>query len=258
MSKVQMTRRIERYCALSAVVGFVILIVGFWPVAGLLPVPGPNDSAAKIAEFYRTNTAQLRIGLFVTLIGMGGYGPLCAAITRRMRRMNPRQSALAYLQLAAGTVGWVFLFLPILIMSATAYRPDRAPEITQAMHDISWFVLVMDFVPFCVQYLAIAVAVFTDRSPVPVFPRWVAYLNIWVAVLFIPTGVITFFKTGPLTYGGILGFYIPLAVFAVWLFAMPYAVCRDLQREEQEGMTNVDGLSDGRPIHTPGVSRAFM
>lgn len=226
-----MSRRTEMYCALSSVVGVVVLLIGFWPVAGLLPVPDPNSSAERIAEFYRTDTTQLRVGLFITLIGMGGYGPLCAAISHRMRRMSPRQPALVYTQLAAGTVGWVFLFLPILIMSATAYRPQRPPDATQAMHDIAWFVLVMDFVPFCVQYVAIAMAVFADRSPVPVFPRWVAYLNLWVAILFIPTGVITFFKTGPLTYGGILGFYIPLAVFAVWLVAMPYAVCQDLRRE---------------------------
>jgi hypothetical protein len=231
-----MTHRAEKYCALSSVAGIAILLVGFWPLAGLLPVPDPNHSAEQIAEIYRTGTTQLRIGLFVTLIGMGGYGPLCVAITRRMCRMSPRQSALAYLQLSAGTVGWVFLYLPILIMSATAYRPQRAPEVTQAMHDIAWFVLVMDFVPFCVQYIAIAVAVFSDRSRVPVFPRWVAYLNLWVVLLFIPTGVITFFKTGPFTYGGVLGFYIPLAVFAVWLVAMPYAVWRHLQRDEREDM----------------------
>src|SRR5260370_9014071 len=101
----------------------------------------------------------------------------------------------------------------------------------------------MDFGTLCVQVLAIAMAVFADRAGVPVFPRWVAYLNLWVVVLFIPTGVITFFKTGPLTYGGVLGFYIPLAVFAVWLVAMPYAVCRHLLREDQEETTAVDRLS---------------
>jgi hypothetical protein len=239
-----MTRRTEMYCALSSIVGIVILLVGIWPIAGLLPVPSPNYSAQQIADFYRTDTVRLRVGLFVVLIGVFSYGPLCVAISRRMRRMSPRQSALASVQLSAATVGWVFLFLPFLIMSATAYRPQRAPEITQGMNDIAWFVLVMDFVPFCVQYLAIAIAVFADRSPVPVFPRWVAYLNLWVAVLFIPTGVITFFKTGPLTYGGMLGFYIPLAVFAVWLVAMPYAVTRHLQREAQE---EADGVGQLRP-----------
>ena len=243
-----MTRRTEMYCALSSIVGIVILLVGIWPIAGLLPVPSPNYSAQQIADFYRTDTVRLRVGLFVVLIGVFSYGPLCVAISRRMRRMSPRQSALASVQLSAATVGWVFLFLPFLIMSATAYRPQRAPEITQGMNDIAWFVLVMDFVPFCVQYLAIAIAVFADRSPVPVFPRWVAYLNLWVAVLFIPTGVITFFKTGPLTYGGMLGFYIPLAVFAVWLVAMPYAVTRHLQREAQEEADGVGQLRSGTSV----------
>jgi hypothetical protein len=240
-----MTRRVETYCALSSIVGVAILLVGIWPVAGLLPVPSPNWSAQQIADFYRTDTARLRVGLFVVLIGVFSYGPLCVTISRRMRRMSPRQSALASVQLSAATVGWVFLFLPFLIMSATAYRPQRAPEITQGMNDIAWFILVMDFVPFCVQYLAIAIAVFADRSSESVFPRWVAYLNLWVVVLFIPTGVITFFKTGPLTYGGILGFYIPLAVFAVWLIAMPYAVCRHLQREERAEATDASQLRTG-------------
>ena len=243
-----MTRRTEMYCALSSIVGIVILLVGIWPIAGLLPVPSPNYSAQQIADFYRTDTVRLRVGLFVVLIGVFSYGPLCVAISRRMRRMSPRQSALASVQLSAATVGWVFLFLPFLIMSATAYRPQRAPEITQGMNDIAWFVLVMDFVPFCVQYVAVAIAVFADRSPVPVFPRWVAYLNLWVVVLFIPTGVITFFKTGPLTYGGILGFYIPLAVFAVWLVAMPYAVTRHLQREAQEEADGVGQLRSGTSV----------
>ena len=242
-----MSRRAEMYCALSSVVGVVVLVIGLRPVAGLLPVPDPNSSADQIAAFYRTDTTQLRVGLFIALIGMGGYGPLCAAISRRMQRMSLRQPVLVYVQLAAGTVGWVFLFLPILIMSATAYRPQRPPDTTQAMHDIAWFVLVMDFVPFCIQYVAIAMAVFADQSRAPVFPRWVAYLNLWVAVLFIPTGVITFFKTGPFTYGGLLGFYIPLVVFAGWLVAMPYAVCRDLRRRGQEELVGASAGRTGLP-----------
>jgi hypothetical protein len=52
-----------------------------------------------------------------------------------------------------------------------------------------------------------------------------------VALAFIPTGVITFFKTGPFTYSGILGFYIPLIIFSVWLLAMPYAVYRAIRDE---------------------------
>jgi hypothetical protein len=208
-----------------------LLLVGFWPVALLLPVPSADYSAAEIATFYQDHTNRLRIGLFITLVGMGGFGPIVALITRHMLRMKPKQPTLAYLQLAAGTVGWVFLFLPILMMSAIAYRPDRSPEVTQSLHDLAFFILVMDFVPFSVQYIAIALAVFGDRSASPIFPRWVAYLSLWVALIFIPTGVITFFKTGPFTYSGFLGFYIPLIIFSVWLLAMPYAILRAMRSE---------------------------
>ena len=83
-----MTRRTEMYCALSSIVGIVILLVGIWPIAGLLPVPSPNYSAQQIADFYRTDTVRLRVGLFVVLIGVFSYGPLCVAISRRMRRIS--------------------------------------------------------------------------------------------------------------------------------------------------------------------------
>ena len=42
-----MTRRTEMYCALSSIVGIVILLVGIWPIAGLLPVPSPNYGDLK-------------------------------------------------------------------------------------------------------------------------------------------------------------------------------------------------------------------
>ena len=234
MARDLVIRRVETACALSSVVGVVVMLIGFWPVSGMAPVLRTDFSATQLADFYRADPVAIRTGLFLALCGLGGYGPLTAVITRHMLRVSPRQATLAYLQLAAGTVGWVFLFLPMLMLSATAYRPDRAPEVTQGMHDMAWFVLVMDFVPFFVQYLAIAAAVFVDRNTVPIFPRWVAYLNIWVAVVFIPTGIITFFKTGPFTYGGLLGFYVPLAVFAVWLVAMPHAVVRAIRTEVSE------------------------
>jgi hypothetical protein len=87
--------------------------------------------------------------------------------------------------------------------------------------------------------------VFIDMNQTPIFPRWVAYLDIWVAVVFIPTGIITFFTTGPFTYAGLLGFYLPLGVFAIWLIAMPYAVIRAI-RAETDQPDQMPALSGGR------------
>jgi hypothetical protein len=117
-----MVRRVEIGCALSSVVGVVVMLVGFWLVSGMVPVFSPDAPAAQLAEFYRQDPGRIRAGLFLALCGLGGYGPLTAVITRHMLRVAPRQATLAYLQLAAGTVGWVLLFLPMLMCSRGGWR----------------------------------------------------------------------------------------------------------------------------------------
>ena len=80
--------------------------------------------------------------------------------------------------------------------------------------------IVMTFGPFFVQLMSIGLAILLDKNSRPVFPRWVAYFNIWVAVLFIPGVLITFFKSGPFAWNGILAFWLPLVVFFAWYFVM--------------------------------------
>jgi hypothetical protein len=65
------------------------------------------------------------------------------------------------------------------------------------------------------------------------------------------TGVITLFKTGPFTYSGILGFYIPLVMFSVWLLVMPYAVYRAIPDEvppADESSPAATGLMPGNQL----------
>jgi hypothetical protein len=66
------------------------------------------------------------------------------------------------------------------------------------------------------QQVPIAVAILLDRSPRPVFPRWVGYLNLWVPLSCFPAFLIYFFKSRPLAWQGILVFYLGLATFGAW------------------------------------------
>jgi len=88
------------------------------------------------------------------------------------------------------------------------------------MSDIGWFVFIMAIVPFIPQALAIGIAVLQDPGPTPVYPRWFGYFNIWVAVLFVPGGLLTFFHTGPFDWRGLFALWIPLTIFGVWLFVI--------------------------------------
>jgi len=60
------------------------------------------------------------------------------------------------------------------------------------------------------------------------------YFNIWVALLFAPGGLITFFKTGPFAWSGLLAFYVAGTVFAAWFFVMVTMLVKAIDQQAQE------------------------
>jgi hypothetical protein len=228
-----MTRKTQLVCVWLAPLGLVLLAAGFFPIARYFPVPTPSASAGKIAHFYQSHTTATRLGLLVGFIGLAGYGPFIAVLTRQMLRINPPRNPMALLQMISGTTAWLFLAGPLLVLSVAAFRPDRPAATTQALHDLGWFLFIMPFMPFVVQNICIGVAVMQDKATHPVFPRWVAYFNFWIAVLFLPGGLLTFFKTGPFAYNGVLAFWIPVAIFCVWMLVMPWATHRAIDSEPE-------------------------
>ncbi|SNQ47731.1 conserved membrane hypothetical protein [Frankia canadensis] len=213
--------------------GLVIIIAG-WVMAGLMPPPPAHDTPAEIAAYYRDNTTIIRLGLLLMLIGFAVWAPLFGVITRQMLRARRSHPVLAYIQLGAGATTWIFLLLPFLMLSAAAFRPERNPEITQALHDLGWITLFMPLTPFVVQSVAIAVATLLDDPKKPLFPRWVAYVNIMEAISFLPVGLLTFFKTGPFAYHGVMVFWVPILVYFGWILVMTYVCHRSVMNDAAE------------------------
>ncbi len=235
--------RIQLACVVCVPVGMVVFIAGFL-IAGYIPPPPAHDTAQQIADFYRHDTNRIRFGLLIALTGFAVWGPLIGVITRQMLRTKPHHNVLAYVQLGSGAAAWQFLLVPVLALTAAAFRPERDPEITQALHDFGWILLFMPFTPFVVQSVAIALAALLDSGPRPVFPRWVGYFNLLECLLFLPAGLLTFFKTGPFAYHGILVFWVPLAIFCVWLLVMSWASYRAVLDEQAQLPASAEETSD--------------
>jgi hypothetical protein len=147
-----------------------------------------------------------------------------------MRRTERDFPVLTATQLVAGAVTVVFLTVPVLIWTVAAFRPERTPELIQLMSDFGWIMLIMTFPPFFVQLVAIGLAIVSDNHERPVFARWLGYFNIWVAILFLPGGLITFFKSGPFAWNGLLAFWLPLTVFFLWYIVMFFALIRAIRQ----------------------------
>jgi hypothetical protein len=85
------------------------------------------------------------------------------------------------------------------------------------------------FIPtYSMQYICMAIAAFIDRRHQPAWPRWVAVTG--------AGGVLAvFFKTGPFSWNGIIGFWIPTAVFAAGMFMNAWLLHRRLRYESTPG-----------------------
>jgi hypothetical protein len=77
-----------------------------------------------------------------------------------------------------------------------------------------------------VQAVAIAVPILRDRRADPIIHRWVAYTNLWCAVMFMPGGLIVFFKHGPFGWNGLVSWWMLLTAYWIWTIVNSYAMLR--------------------------------
>jgi hypothetical protein len=91
----------------------------------------------------------------------------------------------------------------MLIMAIAGFRPDRDPEITVMLNDLSWLLFITPIAPFIIQNLAIAAAAL--RGDGSVLPRWLGYLNCWIGFTFSFDVLAYAFHSGPFAWNGFLG-----------------------------------------------------
>lgn len=225
--------RIQLAGAGSGLVAPVIALAGLFG-SGVMPPDAANRTAEQIAAVYADN-ADIRIaGLLIGFLAIGLLGPLVTVISVQLRRIESAPHFGSTLQLVAGTVTWVFLSIPLLILVVAAYRADRNPEITQTLHDLGWILFLIPVAPFLVQNIAIAAVILSDAAERAVYPRWVAYANLFIGATFIPDLLLGYFVTGPLAYQGLFCFWIPTVTYGLWLNIMGVTTWRAIKRHDRE------------------------
>jgi hypothetical protein len=212
----------------------VIWIAAFLLFPGFLPPMSPRSSAAEVAAFYRNHTARVRYSMILLNWFCVALIPVLMLIVERMRGMAHRTPILRYCMIGcAGAAPITFLTASIFWLLA-AFRPDRAPELTQLYNDLAWITFTCG-VPFLVaQCLFLAVSIYLDQQDQPVFGRWVAYFNVLTAVLLVPAAFAGLTQRGVLAWDGFLSFWVKNAAIALWIGVMSVVLGRALPRPAAE------------------------
>jgi hypothetical protein len=108
----------------------------------------------------------------------------------------------------------------------------------------------MAWIPFvgltstaAVQVACFGIAVLLDKRERPLFPRWLGYYNLWVALMFTPGTFNVFFHNGPLAWNGIIAWYLPLAVFATWMIVNPIYLAKAVDTMDEDVQMRAGGAT---------------
>jgi hypothetical protein len=220
-------------CLWCGPIALVVFLVGFWFVAGFVPPPSPDDTAREVQELYQDNTDAIRIGLILSMLGGGITAPFVAAISVQMKRVEGTYSPLSYAQLGTGMLGVLLFLFPLAVMQVAAFRPDRNPELMQLAQDIAWIPLIGAYQAVWIQAIVVGICAFKDEREV-VFPRWAGYFSFWVALGYMGSSLLYFFKTGPFAWDGVFAFWLALTVFGAWIFVFFWVLRQAILRQAAE------------------------
>lgn len=224
----------QRVCASMGFVAAICWVMGLAVFAKWVPPISPIDTAEQVAERYASNVNSIRLGAL--FVGLGGvlYGPWVAAITVQMKRIEGRYSPMAYTQLALGTAFILVFVIPVVIWNAAAFRPMANVEITQRLNDLGWLMFLNPGLVLAIQGFSFAFAVLADKSAQPVFPRWLAYLNIFVMIDVQGAVLNPFFKAGPFAWDGFFSWWVAVPAFSIWMVTMSVCLLRAISQHEAE------------------------
>jgi hypothetical protein len=146
--------------------------------------------------------------------------PFFGVISAQLRRIEGRNSPLAYTQLISGVMAAALFAPSAVVWAAAAFRPERTAQEIQLLNDIGWLFFVMPG-PFGIPQMgAIGLGILMDRRKDPIYPRWVGYLNLWMAMLLVPSVFAGMFRSGPFGWNGLIALWVPATFYFLWFAIM--------------------------------------
>jgi len=209
-----------RLCALSGAL-FVVLFAFGWGVLGRnIPPYSASLSAEEIAAIYRNHASTLRIGFALGAFATTFLVTWAIGLFRVMLKMERGGQLLCYAQLIGGVLTALVPMFGCFSWLTAAFRPETEPAIIRMLFDLGWMTIDLGFGVTLVQYVAFGVVALRDKREKPLFPKWLAWLGIWIAVEFVVELIMPYFRSGPFSWSGLIAYWIPFFLPFIWIVAV--------------------------------------
>ncbi|GFG74512.1 hypothetical protein [Mycobacterium botniense] len=214
----------------------IIWISAFFLFPGFVHPMPPTMSAERVAAFYRdpANLPRIRYSMIVFNWFCVGLIPILMLLVMQMRRMAHRTPILSYCMLACAAGGPAIFLIANLFWLLAAFRPERPPELTQLFNDLAWVTFTIQVPYLIMQSVLLALAIYWDQQPRPVFKPWVAHFNLLVAAALAPAAFTGLALSGPMSWNGLLPFWVKNIAIAVWIVVMAVVLGQAIRRQRVE------------------------
>jgi hypothetical protein len=211
-----------------------ILAIAFLAFPGFFPPMSPLTPADEVAEFYRDNAAMIRFSMIVFNVCGIMLVPFYMVVVEQMKRMATPTQVLPYAFLAAIASGTTLFAIADLFWLIAAFRPERNAELVVLLNDLAWITFIAPVGMLLVQCAALALAIYLDARPKPIYPRWVAHLGVLTAIALVPSAGAALVQSGPFAWDGALSFWVRNGVYSLFLVVLIIVTWSAVRRQAGE------------------------
>lgn len=210
--------------------------LSWWFLLGMVPPPAPTLPAADVAAYYTAHASNILIGAVICSWVSACMVPYSLVIAFQLARIEQGKPVWSVLSFGSGCLMSMFLVFPPIIWGVIAFEPTRPAEITSALNQLANLTLVTTDQFYIFQMIAVwVVAMKAKPDPLSAFPRWLGWMNLWIAIIFEVGAPSFLFKTGPWAWNGLIVFWLPFTFYFLWQITMYVSMFGALKRQEAAG-----------------------
>lgn len=204
-------------------------IAHFWA-----PLPADAGLEATKLWFSETHHWGTIIGCTIFYIACGFLVPASIQFGLMLAKIEGRRPLWSITTTVSGIFISLIIFMNACAWIVCAYRPETSADVIQSWYDWAWFAFLLGWIYLAVEMVATGIVELQDTREQPMIPRWLTWFTFAGAASLLTAAGPAFFKSGPFAYNGLLGFYVPMVVWGLYLNLTAWYMSKELDREAAE------------------------
>jgi hypothetical protein len=212
----------------------VLIALGWLGIAHFwLPAPADLGAEATKAFFVVTHRDGMLLGNSILIVACAFLVVGSIQFGLILAELEGERPLWSITTAVSGILIALIVFLNAGFWIGAAYRPDAHADVIVALNDVAWLGFLLGWVFLSLQMIATAIVALGEESAEPMIPRAVSRASLIGAVLLVCAGGPAFTQSGPFAYHGALAFYLPMAIWGLWLNAHAWYMRRRVLAESR-------------------------